>query len=125
MFEGFGELLIALGIGEDGQEGCEEVHGLRADKVQRAAHFQRHQSGRGESTSYDFVGNPVDGRLLSLIRLGRAGRIRRLEIDWPTTGLTQTFEDVPMDRFVCIVEGAGAIETIELRRLRLGTRRRE
>jgi hypothetical protein len=41
-----------------------------------------------------------------LIGLGNAERIERLTIYWPTTDQTQTFEDVPMDRTIQILEGS-------------------
>ncbi len=68
-----------------------------------------------------FGSNP----LRQTVGLGRAARIRRLEIDWPATGLTQTFEDVPVDRLLRIVEGADEFETIELRKFQLGRDQRE
>ncbi len=39
------------------------------------------------------------------IGLGRATRIRRIEIRWPTSGKVQVFEDVEMDRMLEIREG--------------------
>ncbi len=38
--------------------------------------------------------------------LGRAERIRVLEVAWPTGGTISRFEDVPLDRFLAIREGA-------------------
>jgi len=58
--------------------------------------------------------------LRQTIGLGRAVRIERLEIFWPTTGRTQVFENVAPDRFLRIVEDRDAIEVIELRSVRLG-----
>jgi hypothetical protein len=39
------------------------------------------------------------------IGLGQAAAIKAVEIRWPATGITQTFRDVPMDRFMRIREG--------------------
>jgi len=63
-----------------------------------------------------FGANP----LRQSIGLGAAERIERLEILWPTTGQTQTFLDVPMDRFISIVEGDAAFTTLSIRRVTLG-----
>jgi ASPIC/UnbV protein/VCBS repeat protein len=54
------------------------------------------------------------------IGLGKATEIVSLEVLWPTTGKTQTFEKVAMDQFVELVEGAAQLRTIELKKLRLG-----
>jgi len=43
--------------------------------------------------------------LRQTIGLGQAERIDLLEIYWPTSNLTQRFEDVPIDSFVRVVEG--------------------
>ncbi len=62
-----------------------------------------------------FGANP----LRQTIGLGKASRIEMLEILWPTTGLKQTFHDVPLDRFIQIVEGEAQYTPIELKKLRL------
>jgi len=46
--------------------------------------------------------------------LGRATSIRRLTIDWPTTGQRQTFRDVPLDACVRVVEGQPQLEVRNL-----------
>jgi len=57
-----------------------------------------------------FGSNP----LRQTIGLGGAERIDRLEVHWPTTGLTQTFVDLEVDRFIEIVEGADRVEALDL-----------
>ncbi len=54
------------------------------------------------------------------IGLGSADRIERLEIDWPTSGVKQVFEDVPIDSLIQITEGRQTIETLPLQRFQLG-----
>jgi len=49
-----------------------------------------------------FGANPF----LQTIGLGAATRIERLEVFWPTTGKTQTLDEVPIDATVRIVEDA-------------------
>ena len=49
-----------------------------------------------------FGANPLRQHL----GLGKAERIETLEIYWPTSGRTQTFRDVPADRFIAVTEGA-------------------
>ena len=64
-----------------------------------------------------FGANP----LRQTIGLGTASRIERLEVFWPTTGITQTFVDPPLHRVIHIVEGEEAYTTLALRTLTLGS----
>ncbi len=63
-----------------------------------------------------FGANPLRQHL----GLGAASKIERLEIYWPTSDTTQSFDRVPLDRFLRVVEGADAFETLELPTFRLG-----
>jgi hypothetical protein len=67
-------------------------------------------------TGGSFGSNP----LRQTVGLGRATKIERVEIYWPTSDITQIFEDVEMDRFVRIVEGENTITPIALNKLTLG-----
>jgi hypothetical protein len=58
--------------------------------------------------------------LRQTLGLGRARGIRRLEILWPTTGITQVVEDVGLDRAIRVVEGEPGHATLDLAPLRLG-----
>ena len=81
------------------------------------------EQGDGNRSIYRHVtsgGSFGSNPLRQNIGLGQASGINRLEIKWPTSGLTQTFEEVPMDCFVQIVEGDDQLSTFELRKLRLG-----
>ena len=49
-----------------------------------------------------FGANPLE----QTIGLGRAERIELVEIYWPTSDLTQTFSDVPMERSIHVKEGS-------------------
>ena len=64
-----------------------------------------------------FGANP----LRQTIGLGKAEKIETLEIFWHTTGLTQTFHDIPLDQFIQITEGETQYTTIELEKLKLGS----
>ena len=64
-----------------------------------------------------FGANP----LRQTIGLGRASRIDRLEVFWPTTGITQAVSDLSVDRVIQIVEGEESSSTLELRMLQLGS----
>ena len=57
-----------------------------------------------------FGGSP----LRQEIGLGDATGIVAVEVRWPSSGLRQVFEDVPMNRLVRIVEGRDRIESEEL-----------
>ena len=51
-----------------------------------------------------------------VIGLGTATKLDYLEITWPQpSGRKERFEDVPIDRYVTIVEGKGKIEDVRLR----------
>ena len=63
-----------------------------------------------------FGANP----LRQTIGIGKATKIDRLEVFWPTTGKTQTFEDVTPDRTVRITEGSDEIVTLKLTRTTIG-----
>ncbi len=63
-----------------------------------------------------FGANP----LRQTIGLGRATRIEKLEMFWPTTGRTQTFTDLPVDRFIRITEDEPAYETVALQAVTFG-----
>ena len=63
-----------------------------------------------------FGANP----LRQTIGLGQADLVKKLTIDWPTSGETQVFEAVKVDRHYRVVEGQEAIETLELKKLTLG-----
>ena len=55
------------------------------------------------------------------IGLGDATAIRKIEVTWPTSEkITQTFEDVPMDRFYRMVEGEATLTPLERRSFKLG-----
>ena len=62
-----------------------------------------------------FGANP----LRQTIGLGNASKIERLEIVWPTTGITQTFQNVPSNQFIQIVEGEDQYTTIKLKKPKL------
>ncbi len=64
-----------------------------------------------------FGANP----LRQTIGLGKASRIEQLEVFWPTTGVTQTFSDLPVDQTIQIVEGEESYSTVELKTLKLGS----
>lgn len=65
-----------------------------------------------------FGANP----LRQTIGLGRASKIARLEVFWPTSGDTQVFQDVPADRFIRIVEGEGRYRRLSLPKFVFGGR---
>ena len=68
-----------------------------------------------------FGANP----LRQTVGLGRAPKIRRLEVLWPTTGETQVFRDVPADGFIRIVEGEGRYRRLSLPTFVLGGEAKE
>ena len=65
-----------------------------------------------------FGANP----LRQTIGLGQAEKIETLEIFWHATGLTQTFHNAPLDQFIQITEGETQYTSIELEKLKLGSK---
>jgi len=61
--------------------------------------------GNGSS----FGGNSLD----TTIGLGRAVSVTTLEIHWPTSGLRQTFHDIPADRAIVITEGQDTYRVVK------------
>jgi hypothetical protein len=49
--------------------------------------------------------------------LGKGGKIRSLEVFWPTTGETQRFENVPENQLIRITEGKNDFAVIPLKTL--------
>ena len=60
--------------------------------------------------------------LRQTIGLGKSKEVEQLEVIWPSTRLTQTFENVPCNQFIEIVECAQEYTVLKLRRLTLGKR---
>ena len=81
---------------------------IRADIVEngRKRTIYRHVNSGGS-----FGGNP----LRQTLGLGKATRVDLLEISWPTTGRTQTFRNVAVDRLLDITEDEAAFTTPKLR----------
>jgi hypothetical protein len=63
-----------------------------------------------------FGANP----LRQTIGIGQAENIERMEVLWPTSGVTQTFRAVTVNRAVRVVEGKNQLTTLPLKRLVLG-----
>ncbi len=57
-----------------------------------------------------FGGNP----LRQTIGLGKAERIERLEVSWPTTGVLQVVEGAELDSTIRVVEGKASCERIDV-----------
>ena len=88
---------------------------IRAEVVENGA---RRSVYRHVNSGGSFGANP----LRQTIGLGSAARIERLEVFWPTTGETQSFTDVPVDRIIRIVEGETSYSTLELTTVEFGKR---
>jgi hypothetical protein len=86
---------------------------IRVDVVEEG---ERRSIYRDVSSGGSFGSNP----LRQTIGLGRADRVERLEIFWPTSGLTQSFEDVKVDRLFRIVEGEDVLHRVKVRSFSFG-----
>ena len=67
---------------------------------------------RHVNSGASFGANP----LRQTIGIGKADSIARIEIWWPTSGITQRFEAVAANRMIRITEESDMIETVELPR---------
>ena len=75
------------------------------------------QEPAGSRTVFAFVGaNSSFGgnSLQEELGLGKATRITALEVVWPTTGKTDRFTDVPLDKTIVVEEGVGWREAVPL-----------
>jgi hypothetical protein len=50
--------------------------------------------------------------------MGQASVISFLEVYWPVTGVTQRFENVPLDKFIRITEGSNTFQVENRKRLK-------
>jgi hypothetical protein len=92
--------------------------GTRTNRAALGARIRVDLSGReGASSSIyrtittgsSFGGNP----LASTIGLGRAERIRALEVSWPTSATRQLWRDVPIDRTIEITEARDGFRVLD------------
>ena len=88
---------------------------IRAEVVEDGTRrsIYRHVNSGGS-----FGANP----LRQTIGLGTASRIETLEVFWPVTGETQTFDDVGVDQVIQIVEDAESYSAVQVETFRLGGR---
>ena len=86
---------------------------IRVDVIENDAprSIYRHVNSGGT-----FGGNP----LRQTIGLGAAEWIERLEVFWPTTGVTQSFSDIGVNQAIRIVEDEESYTTVALKPLTLG-----
>jgi len=99
--------------------------GVRSNRSAIGAriHLQVIENGKQRSiykhvnSGGSFGSNP----LRQTIGLGKASKIEVLEVYWPTTKQTQTFRNLPVDRFIQITEGANQYKLLELKKLKLGS----
>ncbi len=71
-------------------------------RVQVLEKGQRRSVYKHVNSGGSFGANPLE----QTIGLGMAERIELLEVSWPTSGLTQTFGDVPMEKSIHLLEGS-------------------
>ncbi|MCH8206081.1 MAG: CRTAC1 family protein [Chloroflexi bacterium] len=57
------------------------------------------------------------------IGLGQARRIKSLEVYWPTSGLQQTFDEVPLDSHIQVREGDSELTILDRRRTEISANR--
>jgi hypothetical protein len=95
-----------------------KLHGTRSNRSAIGARVrvdiledgQRRSIFRHVNTGGTFGSNPLRRE----IGLGRAERIESLEVYWPTSDLTQRFEQVPLDTMIEIEEGRDGFREVPL-----------
>jgi hypothetical protein len=90
---GFGNHWIKVRL--EGTRSNRSAIGARIRVVAGGRSIYRHVNSGGS-----FGANPF----MQTIGLGKADRVERIEVFWPTTGRTQVLEDLPVDHLVRIVE---------------------
>jgi hypothetical protein len=75
---------------------------IRVEIVDRG---QRRSIARWVDSGRSFGGNP----LRQHIGLGKAEKVEKIEVHWPTTGTTQTFRNVPVGQLIEIREDGAEI----------------
>ena len=71
--------------------------------------------GKPESR-YRVIGNGSSfggNSLATTIGLGRASSVTTLKVHWPTSGIRQTFHDIPADRAIEITEGQNTFRVVK------------
>ena len=119
---GFGNHWLSLKLEGTKSNRCAIGARIRADIVEASIGKDgaKRSVYRRVSTGGSFGANP----LRQQIGLGKAEKLERLEIYWPTSKTTQVFTDIPMDRFVHIVEGEAKPKKVEeLKAVKLGAGR--
>jgi len=86
---------------------------IRVEVVEngRLRSIYRHVNSGGS-----FGANP----LRQTIGLGKASKIETLEVFWPTSGIKQTFHNIPNNQFIQITEGEAQAKTFIVQKLKLG-----
>jgi hypothetical protein len=110
---GFGSHWLAVRL--EGKKSNRSAMGarIRADIIEDGA---KRSVYRWVGSGASFGASP----LRQHIGLGHATKVELLDVFWPTTGKTQVFKDIPLDRYVEIVEGSDKPEVHELKPVRLG-----
>ncbi len=103
---GFGNRWLGLRLVGTGSNRSAIGARIRVDLV--GGNGERRSLHRRVNGGGSFGGNP----LRQTIGLGRPESVEAVEVYWPTTDLTQTFETVEMDRLYRVVEGAEELELV-------------
>ena len=74
---------------------------------------KRRQIHRAVGAVSSFGGSPMRQE----IGLGKAARILSVSVQWPTSGSSQTFTEVPLDSVIVITEGESAYRVLRRRPL--------
>jgi enediyne biosynthesis protein E4 len=100
---------------------CIDLVGKKSNRAAIGARIELEIEENGKTRSVfrhvNSGGSQGANPLRQTIGIGKAERIQTLRVFWPTTGRTQTFQNIAADQFIEIVEGKKAFTTTPLKKL--------
>jgi hypothetical protein len=96
-----------------------QLVGKKSNRAAFGARITATPAGEGRSVhrhvtcGSSFGGNPLE----QTIGLGKADKVAKLEIFWPTSGTRQVFTDVPAGQLIVITEGEENFRRIDVKSL--------
>jgi len=102
-----------LGVELVGTRSNRSAIGARLHAVVEEPNGSTHSVYRHVNSGGSFGSNP----LRQTLGLGKNGKLRSLEVYWPTTGETQRFTDLPTNEVIRITEGKHDFTVLQLKKL--------
>jgi hypothetical protein len=97
-----------------------KLHGAKSNRAALGARIKLVTAGENPQTIYrhvtsgsSFGANPLE----QMVGLGKAERVDLLEIEWPTSGETQVFRNLPANQYLEITESADEVKPRQFTRV--------